>query len=296
MNFRTVIDPSDLGKCLNLDSLVVLDCRFDLLEPEAGRSAWLAAHIPGARYVDLDRDLTGTLSQGTGRHPLPEADVMARRFGMMGVDENSQVVVYDDSNGAIASRAWWMLRWLGHDRVAVLDGGFSRWISLGYAVRDGEERAKPATLSPKPRRGLTLGVEELLAEPDAIETLRLVDARDAARFRGEHEPIDSVAGHIPGSRNLPFSDTLAPDGTLLSPEGLRHRLAHALDGDLDTPWSVMCGSGVTACQLALGAEHANVRAPRLYVGSFSEWIRDPARPVGRGRAAPARECADRSAT
>lgn len=282
MDFRTVISATELGESLAHDGLVVLDCRFDLLEPEAGRLDWLAAHIPGARYVDLDRDLTGIVTAETGRHPLPEAGEMAKRFGAMGINNDAQVVVYDDSNGAIASRAWWMLRWLGHERVAVLDGGWSRWVSHGYSVSAGEEQANAAVFAPNPQLSATLGLDELLRGPGAIQELRLVDARDPARFRGEIEPIDPVAGHIPGSRNLYFGNTLAPDGTLLPPEQVRQRLAQVLDGDLDASWSVMCGSGVTACQLALAAEHAGVRAPRLYAGSFSEWIRDPSRPVGRG--------------
>ena len=296
MDFRTLIVASDLAERLDRPGLVLLDCRFDLMQPAEGHKAWLESHIPGARHADLDRDLTGVITPETGRHPLPHAEEMAKRFGAMGIGNNVQVIVYDESNGGIAARAWWLLRWLGHERVALLDGGYSRWVSLNLPVRSGAEPVTAAQFEANVRHEWVVGLEALLERPGAIEDLRLVDARDAARFRGEHEPIDPVAGHIPGARNLFFEDTLAADGTMLPEATVRDRLLRVLDGDLERDWSVMCGSGVTACQLALAAEHAGVRAPRLYAGSFSEWIRDPARPVGREQPGPDSGCADRTAT
>jgi thiosulfate/3-mercaptopyruvate sulfurtransferase len=178
------------------------------------------------------------------------------------------------------------LRWLGHERVAVLDGGYAAWRAASGPVREGEEANRAQQFRGEPADPWVLSTRELVDAEGGIRALRLVDAREAPRFRGEHEPIDTVAGHIPGSRNLHFGETLAGNATLRSPQELQALFLTALDGDLEAPWSVMCGSGVTACQLAVAAAHAGIRLPRVYIGSFSEWIRDPARPVTGGPAAP----------
>ncbi len=280
-SLASVISPGELAAILDEPGLVLIDCRFDLMDPAAGRGAWQMQRIPGAAYADLDKDLAGPVTSTTGRHPLPDARAQAKRFREMGVSAGSQVVVYDDSAGAIAARAWWLLRWLGHAQVAVLDGGFSAWAAEGHTIDTGSPRdAHSGDFEGTPNSEWVVTTEMVLEE--GADAVRLIDARDAARFRGEHEPIDPVAGHVPGAGNLPFSELVTADGRFFAPEALRERLEAALDGDLASPWSVMCGSGVTACHLAVAAHHAGIRPPRLYVGSFSEWIRAPERPVATG--------------
>jgi thiosulfate/3-mercaptopyruvate sulfurtransferase len=192
--------------------------------------------------------------------------------------------VYDDANGAIAARAWWVLRWLGHDRVRLLDGGLARWRRLGLPIESGIADADPTTFKASLRPERVITTPEIAAAPDSAAGLNLLDARDSGRFRGEHEPIDPVAGHIPGSRNLPFTSFVNADGTWRSLEERKERLVEALGGDPEADWCVMCGSGVTACHLAISGVEAGLKEPRLYVGSWSEWIRDAARPVATGDA------------
>ena len=274
-----VVGAAELAAAIGSEELVVLDCRFDLKDPTAGRLAWEARHIPGAHYADLDRDLAAVVSAETGRHPLPDARRMAQRFSEWGVGEGARVVVYDAASGAIAARAWWLLRWLGHRRVAVLDGGIDAWIAADLPLETETPSAAAAQFDGEPRSDWVVTTETVSECGSGFCRQRLLDARDPSRFRGEHEPIDPVAGHIPGTTNLPFSETLDAAGLLKGPAELRELFASRLQGDLEAPWSVMCGSGVTACHLALAAEYAGLRAPAVYVGSFSEWIRDPGRPV-----------------
>lgn len=274
--------PEELASRLGDARLRIIDCRFDLMAPAAGRRAWLDAHIPGAVYADLDKDLSGPIRADTGRHPLPASAAAEDTFSRLGIDADTRVVAYDDANGAIASRAWWLLRWLGHRRVTVLDGGLQGWQSRGLPLGTGAEafatRSFRAAVSP--HRVLTTA--QIAASLDAPGDCLLIDARDAARFRGEVEPIDAKAGHIPGTRNLPFGDCLRQDGTWLDPGELRERLGPLLGPVGRVPWAVMCGSGVTACHLAISGLLAGYTEPRVYIGSWSEWIRDPARPIGGG--------------
>ncbi len=282
MDFRTTISATELAEDRRNDAFAILDCRFDLMNPEAGRQAWIAGHIPGAVHVDLDRDLSGPVTPDSGRHPLPSPGTLIERFGSFGIGRTTQVVCYDHANGAIAARAWWLLRWLGHERVALLDGGYAAWVAAGSAVQAGQETNQPRRFVGEPAEHRAMSTDEVVEAGNDVASLRLVDAREAVRFRGEEEPIDTVAGHIPGARNLHFGATLQENGTLRSPDELRVLFGNVLDNDLETPWSVMCGSGVTACQLVVAAEHAGLRPPRVYVGSFSEWIRDSGRPVATG--------------
>ena len=272
-----VLTAAELAAETGSDELVVLDCRFDLKDPGAGRRAWEAAHIPGAHYADLDRDLADAVSPGTGRHPLPDASRLAERFSAWGIGRETRVVVYDAASGAIAARAWWLLRWLGHRDVAVLNGGIDAWVAEDLPLVTETPDAVAARFEGAPSSGWVV-TTEMVGAP-GFSRQRLLDARDSSRFRGEHEPIDPVAGHIPGTTNLPFSETLDGSGLLKPPAALRELFASRLQGDLEAPWGAMCGSGVTACHLALAAEYAGLRAPAVYVGSFSEWIRDPERPV-----------------
>ncbi len=269
----------ELAERLGDPQLRSVDCRFDLLAPEAGRKRWLDAHIPGAVYADLDRDLSGPVTPDSGRHPLPSATRAQETFSRLGIDADTDVVAYDDAGGAIASRAWWLLRWLGHRHVTVLDGGLQAWRDRGLPLESGpvETERREFPCLEQPQRVMT--TEEIVGQLGAQRESLLVDARDAVRFRGEAEPIDTRAGHIPGTRNLPFSDCLRADGTWLDAAALRERLSAVLGAEPGDDWGVMCGSGVTACHLAISGLLAGYPEPRVYIGSWSEWIRDPARPI-----------------
>jgi thiosulfate/3-mercaptopyruvate sulfurtransferase len=274
-----LIDCDGLLRRIAEPGLQIVDCRFELLDPEAGRRQYLRGHIPGAVYADLDVDLAGPIGPGSGRHPLPDPQTMATTLGRLGIDTGTEVVVYDQGSGAVASRLWWLLRWLGHENVRLLDGGYARWQGLGYAIEEGEVTAPTAEFVGAPRPELVLETDEILAALDRCEALQLIDARDSERFAGAHEPIDPVAGHIPGAINLPLSASLHADGTWKSPDELEELWAETLGCGSGAPWSVMCGSGVTACHLAVSGLLAGLPEPRLYVGSWSEWIADPKRPV-----------------
>lgn len=281
-DFAPLITASELQQRLMRPDWRVIDCRFDLMNPSAGRSAWLDGHVPGAVYADLDKQLAGPITEISGRHPLPDEDVAAQMFGSLGIDEQTNVVVYDSDNGGIAARAWWLLRWLGHERVALLDGGYAGWVRQNGAIEHGEVRVVAKSFVASPQMGRLLTTEEVETQVRGSKSFCLVDARDGARFCGDEEPIDQVAGHIPGTTNLPYSENLRPDGTWKTPDDLRSLWAAALGDRTEGDWGVMCGSGVTACHLAVSAKLAGLREPRLYVGSWSEWIRRPDRPVATG--------------
>jgi thiosulfate/3-mercaptopyruvate sulfurtransferase len=299
VEFKTLIDAASLRTLLGTpgapSSLVVLDCRFDLAAPDAGGRAYLAGHIPTARYVDLNRDLSAPISAASGRHPLPAPERTAARFEQLGVREHSQVVVYDDVNGSFAARAWWLLRWLGHSKAAVLDGGMKAWRAAGGAVEPGgviqagdsapADSAPPASApsASAPR----VDPDAVVSSAELVDLLKegrrlLVDARAPERFAGRLEPIDTVAGHIPGAVNHPFSANLGDDGRFLPPAELERRWRERLTGVSPADTIAMCGSGVTACHNLLAMEVAGLPGAKLYAGSWSEWIRDSERPVARG--------------
>lgn len=280
--FAPLISASELEQRLQQPDWRVVDCRFDLKDPSAGRAAWLDGHIPGALYADLDKNLAGPITASSGRHPLPDEKIAAQFFGSLGIAAETRVVVYDNDSGGVAARAWWLLRWLGHQRVALLDGGFAGWVRHNGAVEQGEVAAAPATFLASRQRGWELTTNEVESWVLDGNSFCLVDARDRGRFCGDLEPIDRVAGHIPGSINLPFSESLRFDGTWKAPDDLRRLWASTLGERAEGDWGVMCGSGVTACHLALSAKLAGLHEPRLYVGSWSEWIRKAERPVATG--------------
>ena len=284
--FDTLISARELAQRLGDPALVVLDCRFDLARPEWGAEAYAAGRIPHARYAHLDRDLSSPVSATSGRHPLPEPVALGARFGAWGIGPDSQVVAYDQGPGAFAARLWWLLRWLGHTAVAVLDGGLAAWQAAGFALETA------AAAAPSARHFAGRPDARLLADTPEIErALRagalergeypLIDARGADRFAGQNETLDPVAGHIPGALNHPFTDNLA-DGRFLDAATLRARFLRTLGGRPAERAVCMCGSGVTACHNLLALEIAGLGGARLYAGSWSEWIVDPARPVSRG--------------
>ena len=284
--FDTLISVPELAQRLEAPSLVILDCRFDLARPAWGEAAFGEARIRHARYAHLDRDLSGALRPDSGRHPLPAPQALAARLGSWGIAAGVQVVAYDQGPGAFAARLWWLLRWLGHPAVAVLDGGLAAWQAAGLEV----ETAAPAAAHPRPFEGrphtdalITTGqLEQWLTAGELTSGEHvLIDARGADRFAGRNETIDPVAGHIPGARSHPFTDNLA-DGRFLPAAALRERYLRTLGERRPEQAVCMCGSGVTACHTLLALQIAGLPGARLYGGSWSEWIRDPARPVATG--------------
>ncbi|HEY4369743.1 MAG TPA: sulfurtransferase [Steroidobacteraceae bacterium] len=259
---------------------LAIDCRFDLAQPAAGEAAYRAGHIPGAIYAHLDRDLAAPVTPTTGRHPLPAAETFAATLSAWGVGENTQVVAYDADTGAFAARLWWMLRWLGHTRVAVLDGGYKAWTAAGLPVSTEIPQRTPSRFVAHADRSQWLEADEVASRTERPDW-RLLDARAVERFAGEVEPIDPVAGHVPGARNHPFATNLGTDGRFLPAAELHARFEKSQAGVSDDHTIVMCGSGVTACHLLLALEVAGKPGAQLYAGSWSEWIRDPSRPVAK---------------
>lgn len=271
-------DAGDLVARLVDPGLRIIDCSFSLLDTDAGRRDYLNLHIPGAVYADLDLDLAAPISNGTGRHPLPEISLLVQKLEEWGVSRETEVVVYDLQNGVMASRLWWMLKWLGHDNVTLLDGGMSAWLSAGLPLEQGNVYHRRAEFVVDQQDGMFVSTGEILEGIQQHNLPILVDAREHERFIGDEEPIDPVAGHIPGAVSFPFADSLASDGRWLPHNELRERWKPVLEPARDAGWIAMCGSGVTACHLALSAQYAGFAAPRVYTGSWSEWILDPERP------------------
>ncbi len=259
---------------------VVVDCSFDLADTEAGERAWREAHLPGSHYLHLDRDLSGAKTGRNGRHPLPERSTFAATLGRLGITPATQVVALDRNASPYAARLWWMLRWMGHEAVAVLDGGLDAWCAAGGALDDVEPAPRAGAPYPdrSPRAG-TIAADALLAQ---LGRVRLVDARAGERFRGEVEPLDAAAGHIPGAAHRFFKDNLEADGRFKPAAALRTEFEALLGREPAAQTVHQCGSGVTACHNLLAMEHAGLAGSRLYPGSWSEWSSDPSRPIARG--------------
>ena len=276
----TLVSCPQLAASLGDAGWLVYDCRNDLLDCEAGRRAYAAGHIPGARHVHLEEVLSGPITGRTGRHPLPDPQLFCERMRAAGLSADRQVVAYDGAGGVMASRLWWMLRWLGHEAVAVLDGGWNAWVSANSPVSTQVPASVPGDFrgSPQPWTVDAACLQASLGAPDVV----VVDARAADRFRGENETLDPVGGHIPGARNRPFTENLTAAGAFKEPAVLRAELERLLGAV--APGSVVhqCGSGVSACHNLLAMEVAGMGGSRLYPGSWSEWCADPLRPVARG--------------
>jgi thiosulfate/3-mercaptopyruvate sulfurtransferase len=279
--FTTLITPAELAARLSDPAYVVVDVRHDLARPEHwGEDQYAAGHLPGARFAHIDRDLSAQKTGRNGRHPLPSPDDAAALFGRLGIAAGTQVVAYDQGSGMFAARLWWMLRWLGHDAVAVLDGGFERWMREGWPVSVDVPPSSHATFAPGRARPTASAAE--IGGALAGGALTLIDARVPERYRGDVEPLDPVAGHIPGARNRPYVENVNPDATFKPADTLRREFAALLG---TTPLDRVvhyCGSGVTGCHNVLAMEIAGLPGTRLYPGSWSEWCADPARPVERG--------------
>lgn len=278
---RTPLIPTgELAGHLGEPGWFVADCRFELGKPEAGLAAWRAGHVPGAVHVDLERDLSAPVTPATGRHPLPSPSEFAATLTRLGIGNDTRVACYDSGSGAFAARLWWMLRWLGHDAVTVLDGGFAAWTAEGRPVStQAPPPRRAAPFVPRPRPAMVVDAAGVGAALARGETL--VDVRGAERFAGAVEPLDAVAGHVPGAVNLPYLENLDVAGRFRDPAELAGVWRARTGAGPGRAPICMCGSGVTACQGLLALEAAGVAGGRLYAGSWSEWIRDASRPVAR---------------
>lgn len=276
ITYQTLVSRDTLERHLQDPRWVIVDCRFNLAAPAAGEADYHESHIPHAHYAHLERDLSGAKTATTGRHPLPAPKALARQLGDWGVDHTKQVIAYDDAGGAMAARLWWLLRWLGHDAVAVLDGGINRWREERRPLTAEPPRIERAEFSPHIAHDAWVGsdfIERNLTEQQNI----VLDARAAERFAGECEPVDPVAGHIPDALNRPFDRNLDARGEFRPAAVLRDSFRETLP-DTDPARVIhMCGSGVTACHNLLAMEVAGLTGSRLYAGSWSEWITNPAR-------------------
>ena len=276
-----LISSDELADQLSTRDCIIVDCRFDLMRPLAGREAYARGHIPGAYYAHLDDDLAAAANASAGgRHPLPDPEVFAALLGQWGLTDDTLLIAYDASAGAIAARLWWLVRWMGHRRVAVLDGGWPAWQRAGLPIdTDTPEFAstsfvgQPGSMPVVDADGVAAGL--------AAGTLLLIDARARPRFAGLEEPLDPVAGHIPGAMNLPFSDNLATDGLFRSAGELAQMYTELMRNQPAAGTACMCGSGVTACHTLLAMEAAGISRTALYAGSWSDWISAPRRPVAR---------------
>lgn len=281
-SYTTLIGAHELAEHANDPDWVLFDCRFDLANPQFGRAAYAEAHLPRAFFMDLDADMSGPKTGRNGRHPLPDPAAFAARLAECGVGNQTQVVAYDDAGGMYAARLWWLMRWVGHHRVAVLDGGLQAWQRGAGVLSDEVPVPKPTvfTLSLQPLR---VEVDAVLAHLGSTGML-VIDARSPDRFRGENEVLDPVGGHIPGAINRFFRDNLDADGCFRQASVLREAFGTLLRGADPHLVVHQCGSGVTACHNLLAMEAAGLTGARLYAGSWSEWCADPTRPVATGAA------------
>ena len=281
MAFRTLISTAVVAAHMDDPAYAIVDCRSKLDDLAWGGREHAASHIPGAVYADLTHDLSSPKNGTNGRHPLPDPEALAQTFSRLGIASGVQVVAYDQENGMFASRLWWLLRWLGHDAVAVLDGGFKTWTAEGRPVEGGESRRAPRAFTGTPRTDMSVDVAAVSSRLGAAGP-RLVDARAPARYRGDSEPLDKVGGHIPGAKNHFFQWNLDEQGLFRTPEELRATITASV-GDVPADQIVCyCGSGVTACHNLLAFEHAGLTGAKLYAGSWSEWSSDASRPVETG--------------
>ncbi|MDD4906124.1 MAG: sulfurtransferase [Methylobacter tundripaludum] len=280
MTYTTLISTETLHQQLNNSNWIIIDCRFSLADTEAGAKAYRHGHIPNARYAHLDKDLSSSITDFTGRHPLPNFALLAKKLGDWGVTNTSQVVVYDDAGGAFAGRLWWLLRCMGHDKVAVLNGGIKQWQKQGLPVTTTLPTVKPATFRPYLNDVAWLSALQVQNNM-AKKSICLIDARTPERYRGKQEPVDPVAGHIPGALNRAFQLNLDSNGLFLSTEQLREQFNQLIGTTAPEQVVHYCGSGVTACHNLLAMEYAGLTGSKLYAGSWSEWIRNKNRAVAK---------------
>lgn len=279
MNKANLVSARQLNDLIGKDQVIVFDCRFDFADTEKGRRDWRSGHIPGARYAHLDNDLSSPIEPHTGRHPLPDTAGFARFLADAGWTPGLQVVAYDEGANAVAARLWWLMVYHGQP-AALLDGGFAAWKAAGLPLQEGEILAEPQAVADLvPRAEMTVEAEDI---QDSNARLTVLDARASERFTGKVENLDSKAGHIPGAINRPFGANLQMNGRFKDPETLRREFESVLGGTAPGQVAHSCGSGVTACHNLFAMQRAGLDGSRLYAGSWSEWIRDPQRPIATG--------------
>lgn len=271
----TLIDAAGLAEHIGAGDVVVLDCRFSLADTDEGFEQYKKSHLPGAHYVHLDNDLSSAIVEGTsGRHPLPTQEAFIQQLRSWGVNDNTQVFVYDDAGGAIAARAWWLCLWVGHQACAVLNGGFKAWLNQQLPLSTEQPAALAGNATIRPTLTQLIQADQVL-DKDRV----LLDARAPERYSGEVEPLDKLAGHIPTALNLPFTDNLDNNGSFISADKLKTRFDSVLDQHSVNDVTHYCGSGVTAAHNILAMMHAGIGMSTLYAGSWSEWVQDPSRPT-----------------
>jgi thiosulfate/3-mercaptopyruvate sulfurtransferase len=285
MILTALVDTGVLARRLSDPEWIIFDCRHELADPARGRAEYAQSHIPGARFLDLDGDLSAPRTGKNGRHPLPDPEELARRLGQAGVDSRKQVVAYDAQGGMVAARLWWLLRWLGHLPVAVLDGGWNQWVADARPQTTEVPTPQAARFASKARNDCWVGAH-FVRDHLGDETTVLIDGRAPDRFRGQNETIDPVGGRIPFARNRFYRDNLDTSGRFKAPEALKAEFKAILGRSGPQQAVNYCGSGVSACHNILAMEVAGLRGARLYPGSWSEWIADASRPVASGEQRP----------
>ena len=280
MNYNTIISAADLASIIDQDNVHVFDCRFMLKDPQGGLKMYQEGHLPNAQFADMDTQLSSPMTDVSGRHPLPDIDAFVKQLGQWGVNNDTQVIAYDDISGAFAARMWWLLRFLGHEKVAVLDGGMQQWQKLGKQLTQDVPTITAQEFNAQPQIDWLVDIETVQSEIKN-KNITLIDARAADRYTGKDQQTDPVPGHVPGARSLPFPGNLV-DGVFNTPETIRSRFEEVIgDQELDKVVN-MCGSGVTACHNLLALAVAGYAPTKLFVGSWSQWIRDKSRPVALG--------------
>ncbi len=278
MAYKTLISTDQLQTEMENSSFVIIDCRFELDNSKAGFVAYQQSHIPNAVYANLDHDLASEVTAESGRHPLPDMNFFQSKLGEWGIDSTKQVIVYDQFHGAFASRLWWMLRYLGHEAVAVLDGGYPKWEKENRPTESGIHQNDPVVFAGTVHQGWTVSVAEVMQNLNE-SSFKLIDSRAPDRFHGENETIDPLGGHIPGAVNYFFGNNITPEGVMKSPQELKQQFDILLENQLPDESVFYCGSGVSACQNLLAMAHAGLDGAKLYVGSWSEWSKGTNRPI-----------------
>tara|TARA_R110002049_G_scaffold252264_1_gene426873 strand:- start:12067 stop:12915 length:849 start_codon:yes stop_codon:yes gene_type:complete len=278
MEYNTIISAQDLKTIIDKDNVRVFDCRFSLKDPQGGLKSYQAGHLPMAQFADMDTQLSSTMTKTSGRHPLPDEKEFLAQLKAWGINNDTQVIAYDDISGAFAARLWWMMRWMGHDKVAVLDGGMQQWTQQGFPLSQEKVEFAPGNFTGKANMDWLVSIDEVQAKLKADDMI-LIDARAADRFTGRDKTIDPVPGHIPGAYNLPFGGNLTKDGLFETPDTINQRFAKIIQDQPLTSVTNMCGSGVTACHNLLAQAVAGMPPTKIFIGSWSQWIKDASRPV-----------------
>ena len=278
MSYSTIISAQQLNTIINDDNVRVFDCRFSLKDPQGGLKSYQSGHLPMAQFADMDTQLSSAMTQSSGRHPLPKEEVFLAQLKSWGINNDTQVIAYDDISGAFAARLWWMMRWMGHEKVAVLNGGMQQWTQQSYSLKQNEVKFSLGNFTGIANMDWLVDIETVHTQL-AANQITLIDARAGDRFTGKEKNIDPVPGHIPGAQNLPFGGNLTTDGMFAAADVINQRFAKIIQDQPITNVVNMCGSGVTACHNLLAQAVAGMPPTKLFVGSWSQWIKDPTRPV-----------------